>query len=96
MSDHCVDYYEQNAVAFFTETVNVDMTRLYRCFLSRLPKRSLILDAGCGSGRDAKAFTNLGHRVIAFDASRNLASLAETHLGRPVQCLRFQDITWLR
>jgi SAM-dependent methyltransferase len=96
MLDLSVDYYEQNAAAFFAETVEIDMTPLYQRFLSRIPDRAHILDAGCGSGRDAKAFANLGHCVIAFDASRNLVSLAETHLGRPVQCLRFQDIAWLK
>jgi len=32
--------------------------------------------------------------VTAFDASPALIALAERHLGQPVHCLRFQDITW--
>ena len=70
------------------------MTPLYRRFLPLLPDQAHILDAGCGSGRDASAFAKLGHSVTAFDASPALIALAETHLGQPVQCLRFQDITW--
>jgi len=88
------DYYQQHAGAFFADTVGVDMTPLYRRFLPLLPERADILDAGCGSGRDARAFANLGHRVTAFDASPALVALAESHLGRPVHCLRFQDIAW--
>jgi len=88
------DYYQQHAEMFFADTVEVDMTPLYRRFLSLLRDQAHILDAGCGSGRDAKAFANLGHQVTAFDASPALVALAETHLGQPVQCLRFQDIAW--
>lgn len=94
MPDLNIDYYQQNAVTFFAETVAVDMTTLYGRFLPLLPERAHILDAGCGSGRDARAFAKLGHHVTAFDASSALVALAETHLGQPVHCLRFQDIAW--
>lgn len=94
MPSMTIDYYEQNAEPFFSETVEVNMSSLYRCFLPLLPARADILDAGCGSGRDARAFADLGHAVTAFDASPALVTLAEQHLGQPVSCLRFQDITW--
>jgi len=87
-----IDYYQQYAATFFADTVDVDMSPLYRRFLAQLPEQARILDAGCGSGRDAKAFAKLGHQVTAFDASPALAALAQRHLGQPVQCTRFQDI----
>ncbi len=43
----------------------------------------MILDAGCGSGRDAKAFLERGYTVSAFDASPVLARLATVHTGLP-------------
>jgi SAM-dependent methyltransferase len=89
-----IGYYQHNAGTFFADTVEVAMTPLYRHFLPLLPDRGRILDAGCGSGRDAKAFSALGHQVTAFDASPALIALAERNLGQPVHCLRFQDITW--
>jgi SAM-dependent methyltransferase len=88
------NYYEQHANSFFDETVGVDMTPLYGRFLPGLPDAAAILDAGCGSGRDALCFARLGHHVRAFDASPSLVSLAERHLGQPVECLRFQDVNW--
>ncbi len=94
MPDLNDDYYQQHAEMFFADTVEVDMTPLYRRFLSLLRDQAQILDAGCGSGRDARAFADLGHHVTAFDASPALVALAETQLGQPVQCLRFQDIAW--
>ncbi len=94
MSDVNIDYYQHNAGTFFADTVQVDMAPLYGRFLPLLPEQARILDAGCGSGRDAGAFAKLGHGVIAFDASPALVALAEDHLGQPVQRLRLQDITW--
>jgi 2-polyprenyl-3-methyl-5-hydroxy-6-metoxy-1,4-benzoquinol methylase len=88
------DYYQQHADTFFDDTVEVDMTPLYGRFLPLLADGAAILDAGCGSGRDALAFAMLGYSVTAFDASPALVALAENHSGRAVHCLRFQDITW--
>lgn len=85
-------YYEQNAVAFFESTANADMSALYEPFLRMLRPGVHILDAGCGSGRDAKAFLARGFRVTAFDASTELASLATRHCGVHVQVRTFDDV----
>jgi SAM-dependent methyltransferase len=85
-------YYEDQAAAFFAETVTVDMAPLYARFLAHLPLGGSILDAGCGSGRDALAFRRLGYTVTAFEASPALARLTSEHCGLPVEVRRFQDI----
>lgn len=85
-------YYEQFAAEFFGSTVGVDMASIHHRFLSRLPPRAHILDAGCGSGRDAKAFAEAGFQVTAFDASAELARLASTHCGFEVAVRRFEDV----
>lgn len=87
-------YYDQNARTFAEETLTVDMTPLYSRFLPLLPPASHILDAGCGSGRDARAFSVMGYSVTAFDTSPTLAALASNHLGAPVEVLCFQEIDW--
>lgn len=89
-----VDWYERNARAYFEATVHVDMAPIYQPFLRRLPQGSHILDAGCGSGRDARRFKKLGYKVTAFDASPSLAALASEHLGQDVHVMRFDDIDW--
>lgn len=49
-----VDFYNKNAESFFSQTVEADMSMLYKKFLDRLPaKKGKILDLGCGSGRDS-------------------------------------------
>lgn len=86
------DYYEKNADRFFRETVGVDMSPLHDRFLATIPKGGLILDAGCGSGRDTCAFTARGYRVSAFDASAALARRATEHTGQAITVRTFSDV----
>ena len=86
--------YQRHAETFFSEALEVDITPLYRRFLSLLRNQAQILDAGCGSGRDARAFAKRGYAVTAHNASTALVALAERHVGEPVHCLRFQDLAW--
>lgn len=85
-------YYDNHAATFFDQTVNVDMTALQERFLANVRPGGLILDAGCGSGRDAKAFQVRGFQVKAFDASPRLARLAAEYLGQPVEVSTFAGI----
>jgi len=96
MGDTTTAYYAKNAQGFFTETVAVDMEPLYERFLPRLPAGGHILDAGCGSGRDSRAFIECGYRVTAFDASPELARLACRHIGQEVLVMRLEDMDWHR
>lgn len=68
-----VRYYDSHATHFVEGTLHVDMSSLRGRFLAHVPAGGLILDAGCGSGRDSKAFLDAGFRVRAFDASSELA-----------------------
>jgi len=86
------DYYRQNAQRFFTDTASVDMSALYPPFIDCLPPGARILDAGCGSGRDVKAFSEMDFDVEAFDASAELVTLARQLSGKPVVQMRFQDV----
>lgn len=88
-----LSYYDVNAEAFFAQTIDVDMTPLYERFLAHIPTGGHIVDAGCGSGRDSKAFIERGYQVTAFDASRALAEKASGLLGINVQCRTFGDMT---
>ncbi|QYZ67525.1 MAG: tellurite resistance protein [Gammaproteobacteria bacterium (ex Lamellibrachia satsuma)] len=89
-----MDYYKNNAKTFVESTLQVDMQPLYRRFLPLLPGYAHILDAGCGSGRDARHFIKNGYQVTAFDASTEIAALAEKEIGQSVQVQRLQDIQY--
>jgi ubiquinone/menaquinone biosynthesis C-methylase UbiE len=47
-------------------------------FISSLPKKSTILDAGCGSGRDCKYFETHGFHVTGIDVSKKLLAIASS------------------
>lgn len=85
-------WYATNAARFFADTVDVDLSALHDSFLAHVPDGGLILDAGCGAGRDAKVFLARGYRVAAFDASPELARLASEHLGQAVAVRSFDEV----
>ena len=85
-------YYNENAAAFVDSTLDVSMNEIYREFIPHLVQGSHILDAGCGSGRDALYFQRLGYRVTAFDASEAVAALARRKTGLPIACRTFYDV----
>jgi superfamily II DNA or RNA helicase/HKD family nuclease/SOS-response transcriptional repressor LexA len=87
-----VGYYNNRAEQFFSSTLRVDMSPIYERFLNGLAPSASILDAGCGSGRDARAFADLGFTVSAFDASEELAKRASEHCGFAVDVRRFEDV----
>ena len=64
--NHSITYYNQNADKYCSNTLNVDMSKIYHSFLHHLPAGALILDVGCGSGRDSLHFLNQGYRVVAL------------------------------
>lgn len=88
-----LSYYNQNATQFCQNTVSVDFTATQTSFLSRLPAAARILDFGCGSGRDTKAFLEQGYRVDAIDGSSELCKLASEYTGIQVRHMYFQDLS---
>lgn len=89
-----IEYYNNNAADFYLSTVNADMSYCRDKFVALLPKGAKILDAGCGSGRDSKAFIEEGFSITAFDASGELCALASNYIGQPVACMRFEEMEW--
>ena len=87
-----IQFYQDNADDFFEGTVNVDMSNIYQHFIKHLDTDALILDAGCGSGRDTKFFLSMGYAVEAFDASTELAVRASQYTGIKIQQGLFNDV----
>lgn len=88
-----INYYNNNAKEFCEGTLQADMSLCRNMFLKYMVANGHILDAGCGSGRDSKAFQELGYAVSAFDASEEICCFATEYLGQEVQCRRFEDVT---
>lgn len=85
-------YYHKYATTYFNTTVNSDVKVLYEHFLRYVSKGAKILDLGCGSGRDIRAFLDMGYEVDAIDGSKELARLASEYTGIRVKCIDFNQL----
>lgn len=92
MSDVTIDYYNENTQNFIDGTIGVDTSNLRDRFLKHIPTGGSILDLGCGSGRDTKAFSEMGYNVEAIDGSQELCNKAREFSGCNVYCKDFFEI----
>ncbi len=90
-TDLTLKYYNEKASAFVEGTRSVDFSALQNEFASYVKKGGRILDLGCGSGRDSKAFMEMGYAVVAVDGSEEICRFASEYIGQPVICSTFQD-----
>lgn len=91
-----IDYYNAYADTFFKDTINLSMAEIYKKFLAMVPVGGHILDVGCGSGRDTKAFIQQGYRVTAYDASKELVKRASNYTGMQVHTMTFAEMPWIQ
>ena len=89
MTDRTIEYYNDNTQDFIAGTVGVDVSDLRNRFLETIPQGGTILDLGCGSGRDTKAFIEMGYDVRAIDGSPELCREATEFSGCCVECKDF-------
>jgi SAM-dependent methyltransferase len=75
-----IDAYERTAEAYHERTKDLEPGQLEvrKKFIDLLPERGKILDIACGSGRDAKLFSDLGFVVVGIDASVAMIEKART------------------
>ena len=86
-----IDYYNNNAAQYFSNTVNVDMSECCDRFLKYVVPGGRIIDIGAGSGRDIKYFKDKGYDVDGIDASEEMCRLASEYSGSEVICEMIQD-----
>ena len=79
--NHTVDYYNKNARQYYDSTIDADLSSQIQKFAALLSPGARIIDVGCGSGRDTKAFCDLGFKASGIDASDELAAMAADRLG---------------
>lgn len=87
-----LDYYNSNADKFIAGTVSVDFKQVQDRFLGCLPDHAMILDFGCGSGRDTKCFLEKGYRVDAVDGSAELCRAAAEYTDIDVKQMLFREL----
>jgi SAM-dependent methyltransferase len=90
-----IRYYDEHVDAYCASTSNLDMVNLYSRFLPHIPIGGRILDAGCGSGRDSKAFLDRGYKVVSIDASEMMVEKTANLTGQPARCMRFDELPFV-
>ncbi len=90
--EQTINYYNTNAESFASGTVSLDFSFTQDKFLNKLAKDALILDFGCGSGRDTKYFLEHGLKVHAIDGSEGLCKIAGSYTGIPIKHMMFQEL----
>lgn len=91
MDQLTVNFYNENASKFINNTFLLDVNALYEPFIKLLKPGAHILDAGCGSGRDALFFTKCGYIVTAFDAAEEMVKHACKTTGLEIKQMTFQE-----
>ena len=75
------DYYQDNYLEYHESTVKIDPSSFLEPVTQRLLPSAVILDVGCGSGRDMLWLKQRGFNIIGFERSPGLAELAKKHSG---------------
>ena len=87
-----LDYYDRHAGEFASDTKDIRFTQIQDRFLQHLAPGALILDFGCGSGRDSRYFLSKGYRVEACDGSQEMVRIASQTAGIRVRQMLFGEL----
>jgi len=76
-------HYDQRAEEFWSRTRDHDVRQNMDALLGAIEGSPpfVILDFGCGPGRDLKTFTALGHVAIGVEGSARFAAMARAYSG---------------
>ena len=85
-------YYDEDPDRYIRTALQADMSETRSRFTKHLPAHAQILDFGCGSGRDTKAFLEEGFQVEAIDGSEELCKKASAYTGIQVKQMLFNDL----
>lgn len=87
-------HYERNADAFWSGTHDHDVSQNIDALLRHIEASApyVILDFGCGPGRDLKTFSALGHQAIGLDGSARFVEMARQNSGCEVWHQDFLDL----
>jgi SAM-dependent methyltransferase len=76
-----LDHYNERAEAFWEHTRDHNVSQNITALLQRINGEPpfLILDFGCGPGRDLKMFSDLGHVAIGLEGTAHFVAMARAH-----------------
>src|SRR5512138_1158376 len=95
VSTQTLAHYEANAAEFWEATREHDVSQNRQALLGNLegPGPFVILDVGCGPGRDLAYFRSLGHEAVGLDGSERFVHMARAATGCEVLHQNFLRLT---
>src|SRR5262245_3243603 len=83
MASRTLAHYEQAAGTFWDGTKSHDVTQNYEALLGAVEGAPpfVLLDFGCGPGRDLRHFRSLGHTAVGLEGCAEFAKMARTYSG---------------
>lgn len=83
ITDRTLEHYNQRAEDFWQGTQHHDVSQNIETLLRYIEGKPpfMILDFGCGPGRDLKTFVQRGHIAIGLDGAARFAAMARAHGG---------------
>lgn len=83
LSSRTLEHYNASAESFREGTRDHDVSQNYGAFLRAIvaPAPLVLLDLGCGPGRDLAYFRALGHEAIGLDGSAAFVAMARAATG---------------
>lgn len=78
-----LDHYNSGAESFWQGTRDHDVSQNVAALLRHLPESGphMVLDFGCGPGRDLVAFRDLGHLAVGLDGAEKFVEMAREYSG---------------
>lgn len=78
-----LEHYNQRAGDFFEGTRDHDVSQNIAALLGHIAGAApfLLLDFGCGPGRDLKTFSDLGHTAVGLDGAALFVEMARAYSG---------------
>jgi SAM-dependent methyltransferase len=83
VSARTLAHYEASAQSFWEGTRDHDVSQNYKAFLDAIDARPpyVLLDFGCGPGRDLIHFQSLGHEAVGLDGTARFVEMARSATG---------------
>lgn len=92
------DYYNKFALDYIDKVDDINLQELYNEVIqaSRLKMGMKILDVGCGTGRDTRAFIKKGFRVVSIDAAKKMVEYCNKYPFAYCEERKIQDINYFQ
>lgn len=88
------DFYNKNAFDYYNKTIEATNLENLMYFESQIKKNGLIMDLGCGSGRDSLYFKSKGFNVLPVDYSEGLANISFEKNGLKILNKDFREMNF--